>query len=107
MCVGRCSRRSSVHTVVVYREVPSFSFPPLNQPPPSALTEPVNKTCQQPIGGELLQTQIMDQSRVPGSGPKSPPRKVRKRFLSPDLALLCRQPHRGWTHRGCVRGLGR
>ena len=54
-------QRSGVHTVVVFREVLSFSFLPLNQPPPSALTEPVNKTCQQPIGGELLQTRTMDQ----------------------------------------------
>ena len=40
MCVGRCSRLSSVHTVVVYREAASSSssFPPLRSPPPGALT---------------------------------------------------------------------
>ena len=58
MCVGRCSRQSSVHTVVVYgtkRRLLLLPSSPSNSLPPSALTEPVNQTCQQPIGGELLQ----------------------------------------------------
>ena len=88
MCVGVCSRRSIVRTVVVYREAPSFSFPPLNEQLSSALTESVNRTCQQPIGGELLQTRTMDQSRVPRGGPKKARPERQEELLFPVCDLL-------------------
>ena len=42
MCVGRCSRLSSVHTVVVYQEAPFFFLPP-SEPAPAQRSDRVSQ----------------------------------------------------------------
>ena len=134
MCVGRCSRRSSVHTVVVYREAPSFSFPPSNQPPP--------RVSQQDVPATHWRRAAAISNDGPITGPqgwsKKPAPRRQEELLglsgicfmrsdstscsslawicildlvrnqlehTIDLPLLCRRPYGGWTCRGwCVSG---